>query len=69
MDVIKPYGENIYCYDIVSLYPYVMKNFAMPTGNIVKFEGDISKIDENAYGFFKVDVQSPDNLKIPILIV
>lgn len=32
VDVIKPYGKNIYRYDVNSLYPYVMKN-DMPVGN------------------------------------
>lgn len=44
-----------------------MKNLAMPTGNITYFNGDITKIDRNAYGFFKVEVETPQNLYIPIL--
>lgn len=34
-DTYKPYGENIYYYDVNSLYPYVMKTFAMPGGKPV----------------------------------
>lgn len=26
VDVYKPYGENIFRYDVNSLYPYIMKN-------------------------------------------
>ncbi|GER42509.1 DNA polymerase [Striga asiatica] len=34
-DVYKPYGENLYYYDVNSLYPYVMKEFPMPGGKPV----------------------------------
>ena len=39
VDVYKPIGENIYRYDVNSLYPYVMREFPMPVGNITYFEG------------------------------
>jgi len=31
-DVYKPKGENLYYYDVNSLYPYVMKIYPMPIG-------------------------------------
>jgi len=49
-----------------SLYPFVMRN-PMPVGNITFFEGDISKVDKKAFGFFEVEITAPDNLDIPIL--
>jgi hypothetical protein len=42
-DMYKPYGFNIYRYDVNSLYSYVMKSFPMPVGNITFFEGNIFK--------------------------
>lgn len=69
VDVFKPYGKNIYRYDVNSLYPYVMKEYPMPVGNPVYFEGDISLIDNKAFGIFEVEVKSPDNINIPLLQV
>lgn len=45
VDVFKPYGENIYYYDVNSLYPFVMRNCYMPVGNSTYFEGDILKLE------------------------
>lgn len=67
VDVYKPVGKNIHRYDVNSLYPFVMHNNFMPTGNPIYFEGDILKIDSNSFGFFEVKVIAPDNLNIPIL--
>jgi hypothetical protein len=67
VDVFKPYGENIEGYDVNSLYPSQMKYFDMPVGAPAYFEGDITKLEPNAFGFFEVIATSPDNLNIPIL--
>jgi hypothetical protein len=67
VDVYKPYGKNIYRYDVNSLYPYAMKTFPMPIGNPTIFEGDITQIDSNAFGLFEVDVKI-NNLNEPILL-
>jgi hypothetical protein len=60
-------GSTIYCYDVNSLYPSQMFEFNMPVGNPTYFEGDISKIDPNAFGFFYCKIKAPDNLLHPIL--
>ena len=66
-DVYKPFGNNIFRYDVNSLYPYIMKSMSMPVGNITFFDGDITKINKNAFGFFNVEIIAPDNLNHPIL--
>jgi hypothetical protein len=69
-DMYKPNssGYSIYTYDVNSLYPYVMSTFPMPVGNIRFFEGDILKIMKQPFGFFEVEITTPNNLKIPILM-
>ena len=42
-NMYKPSSTSkIYCYDVNSLYPTVMRNNLFPVGNINYFEGDIS---------------------------
>jgi DNA polymerase type B, organellar and viral len=57
----------IYAYDVKYLYPYVMKEFDMSTGNPVYFQGDIRAIEKNAFGFFFCNIIAPENLNHPIL--
>lgn len=67
VDVFKVFGENLFRYDINSLYPYSMKNNPMPIGNPIYFEGDIFKFIDNPFGVFKVKVTAPKEIKHPIL--
>lgn len=67
VDIYKPIGKNINRYDVNSLYPSVMYDFPSPVGNISKFKGDITKYEENPFGFYYVKVKTPENLHIPIL--
>jgi DNA polymerase type B, organellar and viral len=66
-DVFIPYGENVKGYDVNSLYPNQMLNFDMPVGTPTFFEGDITKIDPNAFGFFSVEITAPIDMNRPIL--
>jgi hypothetical protein len=68
VDVYKPYGKNVYRYDVNSLYPSSMLKNPMPIGNPIYFEGDITKVNPNVFGFFKVEVNTPKQLKHPILL-
>lgn len=67
VDVYKPYGKNVYSYDVNSLYPNSMLENYMPVGVPIYFEGDILNINQDAFGFFEVEVTTPDNLYIPLL--
>lgn len=66
-DMFIPYGTNVKCYDINSLYPSVMINKDMPIGKAEKFIGDISKFERNPFGFFYVKVNCSINIQHPIL--
>lgn len=67
VDVYIPVGENVNRYDVNSLYPAVMSEFPSPVGKITKFKGDILKYQSNPFGFFLVNIKTPENLHIPIL--
>ena len=67
VDAYIPEGENVFCYDVNSLYPYVMSKFDMPVGSPTFFHGDITKYQPDAFGFFKVEVTCPENLQHPII--
>lgn len=72
VDVYKPFSKEnkeIKRYDANSLYPYAMKIYNMPVGYPTFFEGDVGKIDPNAFGIFEVEVEAPNDIKIPILQV
>uniref|UniRef100_A0A896Z6A3 DNA-directed DNA polymerase n=1 Tax=Coniophora olivacea TaxID=85977 RepID=A0A896Z6A3_9AGAM len=45
-----PFGENVYVYDINSLYPAVMKNNKFPVGQTYKFVGDITELATRSEG-------------------
>jgi hypothetical protein len=53
--------------DVNSLYPYVMKEFAVPVGNPLYFESDVFKFRENPFGVFEVKITAPKDMKIPLL--
>jgi hypothetical protein len=58
---------TLYYYDVNGLYPAIMAKTLMPVGKPIAFDGDISKIDPKAYGFFYCKITSPDYLEHPVL--
>jgi hypothetical protein len=44
-----------------------MANFPMPSDNIQFFEGDITLINPDAFGFFECEITTPPNLNRPLL--
>jgi hypothetical protein len=67
VDVHIPYGEDLYYYDFNSLYPSILAYNPVPIGNPIWFEGDCLKFIPDAFGFFKCNIETPNNIKHPIL--
>jgi hypothetical protein len=62
-----PKGVKVKGLDVNSLYPKQMFDRLMPIGLPSYFEGDITAIDQNAFGFFYCKIIAPDNIKHPII--
>jgi DNA polymerase type B, organellar and viral len=60
-------GVNIKAFDVNSLYPSIMKICEMPVGIPSYFNGDIRKINPEAFGFFYCEIIAPDDIKHPII--
>lgn len=67
VDMYIPRGDNIFAYDVNSLYPAVMKNNVFPINNPVYFSGNIRDIFPDAFGYFYCKVTAPLNLQYPVL--
>lgn len=66
-DAYIPYGENLYYYDINSLYPFVMKEFPMP-GGVPVWHSDLESMElDSMFGFIKAYVECPKTMKRPFL--
>lgn len=66
VDVYKPYGTDLYYYDVNSLYPYVMMANKFPTGQSGRFIG--AKPLKDIFGLVYAKITAPDNLYAPILM-
>jgi hypothetical protein len=66
-DTYKPYGEDLYYYDVNSLYPFVMKEFPMP-GGVPVWHGNLGGKDlDSIFGFIEAYVECPNTIKKPFL--
>jgi hypothetical protein len=63
VEVFKRYGENIYIYDVVSLYPSIMLK-DLPIGCLIKSTDN--NLD-NYFGFCYASVNVPEGITAPIL--
>lgn len=66
-DVYKPYGENLYYYDVNSLYPYIMKTFPMPGGVPVWHHNLVNRELSELFGFIEAYVECPSTINQPFL--
>jgi hypothetical protein len=62
----KP-DKTMKCYDVNALYPSQMLEQLMPVGVPTYFEGDIRKVEPEAFGFFFCKIIAPDDILHPIL--
>lgn len=66
-DVYKPHGEDLYYYDVYSLYPLVMKEFPMPGGVPVWHGKMVGKDLDSIFGFIEAYVECPKKINKPFL--
>jgi len=66
-DVYKPIGDNLFYYDINSLYPYVMKKYPMPIGKGKWATNLYDKNLDELFGFIDAAVVCPYNINKPFL--
>ncbi|KAF3778769.1 DNA polymerase [Nymphaea thermarum] len=67
VDVYKPYGENLYYYDVNSLYPHIMKSYPMPCG-IPVWKNNLERVGlDSLFGFIEAYVVCPTNISRPFL--
>ncbi|KAF6154759.1 hypothetical protein GIB67_032371 [Kingdonia uniflora] len=66
-DMYKPYGNNLYYYDVNSLYPFITKTYPMPCGKPV-WNGNMRDVDLSViYGFIQAYIITPKNIDKPFL--
>jgi hypothetical protein len=61
VDVYRPFGKNLYYYDVNSLYPFVMQHYHMP-GGIPVWDGQLKgKSIDSLFGLRKCYIICPRN--------
>lgn len=66
-DAYIPKGENLYYYDVNSLYPFIMKEYHIPGGKPV-WVSNLNNTDlDSIYGFIEAYVECPDSIERPFL--
>ena len=66
-DTYKPYGENLFYYDVNSLYPFIMIEFPMP-GGVPVWHGNLDGMDlDSMFGFIEAYVVCPKTINKPFL--
>jgi hypothetical protein len=66
-DTYKPSGEDLYYYDVNSLYPFVMKEFPMPGGVPVWHRNLEGQDLDSMFGFIEAYVVCPKTINKPFL--
>jgi hypothetical protein len=64
VEVFKTYGEDLYVYDVNSLYPFVML-MDIPIGNAIK---STDPNLDNYFGFCYATVEVPNDIYNPLLV-
>nr|BAD66818.1 orf774 [Beta vulgaris subsp. vulgaris]CBJ20683.1 hypothetical protein [Beta vulgaris subsp. maritima] len=66
-DAYIPKGTNLYYYDVNSLYPFIMKEYPMPSGKPV-WASNLGGMDlDSLYGFIEAYVECPESIVRPFL--
>lgn len=67
VDVYKPVGDNLYYYDVNSLYPYIMQTYPMPSGT-PEWKSDLKEVElDDLFGFIEAYVVCPTSIEHPFL--
>jgi hypothetical protein len=66
-DMYKPAGDNIYTYDVNSLYPYATFPMLKPMPlEFIRYHDEISDMD-TFFGYILAEITCPKDMKIPLL--
>mgnify|MGYP003361840480 CR=1 FL=1 len=66
-DVYKPYGVDLYYYDVNSLYPFIIKEFDMP-GGVPVWRKNLEEVDlDSLFGVCEAYDVCPTKIDRPFL--